>query len=78
MLRKILNLSGVEMLSLDQQKSILGKGKNGQPVGGICADNDWAPVGANPAIYPNYPCAHLDGEVPCLPTLLPDGTILEC
>jgi len=78
MLRRILNLSGVELLSQDQQKSIIGKGNNTPSGSPICADGDWAPVGANPAIYPNYPCAHLDGEVPCFPTFLEDGTIIKC
>lgn len=78
MLKALINFRGVEVLSKEEQKYIIGKGKNNTSGVGICADGDWAPVGANPAIYPNYPCAHLDGEVPCFPTFLEDGTIIGC
>ncbi|KUJ62338.1 hypothetical protein AR687_07705 [Flavobacteriaceae bacterium CRH] len=78
MIKALINFRGIEVLGKEEQKSIIGKGKNTPPQVGACADGDWAPIGANPANYPNYPCAHIIGEVPCLPTFLPDGTILEC
>lgn len=61
MLKSILNLNGVELLSKNQQKNIIGKGQNGPGIHPVCADGDWAPPGATSATYPNYPCAHTIG-----------------
>lgn len=71
MLKALINFRGVEVLSKEEQKYIVGKGTI-QP---RC--KTWAPIGANAVNYPNYPCDEIYGDA-CLPTLLPDGTILEC
>ncbi|WP_152560973.1 hypothetical protein [Flavobacterium sp. ASV13] len=52
MLKTILNFNGVEVLTRNQQQIIFG----GQTVAQC---KNWAPAGANPAIYPNYPCAEI-------------------
>jgi hypothetical protein len=75
MLKSILNSRGVEVLSKEEQKNILGKGS---PIHPACADGNWAPEGANPANYPNFPCADIYEPVPCFPTFLADGTVIEC
>jgi hypothetical protein len=75
MLKSILNSRGVEVLSKEEQKNIIGKGS---PVHPVCADGHWAPPGAIAANYPNYPCSDIAEPVPCWPTLLEDGTVLEC
>lgn len=74
MLKSLVNFKGVEVLGKEEQKNIIGKG----PIQPQC--KTWAPIGANAANYPNYPCAEIDGAVPvpCWPTLLEDGTVLEC
>ncbi|MCV9933908.1 hypothetical protein OIU80_16620 [Flavobacterium sp. LS1R47] len=79
MLKTILNLNGVELLSKNQQKNIIGKGYNGPISVPRCEKNDWAPSGpgVNPADYPNYPCIGPQ-ERPCLPTLLEDGSVTGC
>ncbi|MDN3672880.1 hypothetical protein QWY99_07425 [Flavobacterium branchiarum] len=77
MLKTILSLNGVELLSKNQQKNIIGKGSNGPIPIPRCDKNDWAPAGANPWEYPNYPCIGPQ-EVPCLPTLLEDGSVTGC
>lgn len=77
MLKTILNLNGVELLSKNQQKNSIGKGYNGPIPVPRCDKNDWAPVGANPSDYPNYPCIGPQ-EIPCLPTLLEDGSVTGC
>ena len=56
MLKTILNFSGVEVLTRDQQLNIIGKQIVAQ-----CAK--WAPIGASSANYPNYLCAELDESV---------------
>ncbi|WP_281233589.1 hypothetical protein [Flavobacterium gelatinilyticum] len=73
MLKSILNFRGIEVLSKEEQKYIMGR-----ELHPVCSDGNWAPINANPAEYPNYPCADIYEPVPCLPTILPDGTILEC
>ncbi|KFF09596.1 hypothetical protein B0A62_13435 [Flavobacterium hydatis] len=78
MLKTILNLNGVELLSKNQQKNIIGKGQNGPGQVGKCSDGNWAPAGATQATYPNYPCIDVEGPVPCLPTFHADGTVTEC
>ncbi|MCC9070692.1 hypothetical protein LNQ49_03635 [Flavobacterium sp. F-65] len=78
MLKTILSLNGVELLSKNQLKNISGKGQNGPQIQPKCADGNWAPPGSSSANYPNYPCAHIEGPVPCLPLFLADGTIIEC
>ncbi|WP_264550908.1 hypothetical protein [Flavobacterium sp. N2038] len=78
MLKTILNFKGTEILSKEGQKYIFGRGTGVHPV---CSDGNWAPVGANPANYPNYPCADIYEPVvpvPCKPMLLPDGTVSQC
>ena len=60
MLKTILNFSGVEVLTREQQLNIVGKQIVAQ-----CAK--WAPIGASAANYPNYPCAELDEPVVPLP-----------
>lgn len=78
MLKSILNFRGTEVLGKEEQKNIFGKGTRVYPV---CSDGNWAPPGANPANYPNYPCADIYEPVepgPCKPRILADGTILEC
>jgi hypothetical protein len=79
MLKTILNLNGVELLNKNQQKSIVGKGYNDPKPVPRCSDGDWAPSGpgVNPSDYPNYPCIGPE-EVPCLPTLLGDGSVVGC
>ncbi|AYN04325.1 hypothetical protein [Flavobacterium sp. 140616W15] len=62
MLKSILNLNGVELLSKNQQKNIIGKGQNGPVIQPACAAGDWAPPGATSVTHPNYPCAHTIGE----------------
>lgn len=51
-LKTILNFSGVEVLSREEQINIIGKG------GGIEAPrcDRYAPPNSNPAEYPDYPC----------------------
>ncbi|KIA97414.1 MULTISPECIES: hypothetical protein [unclassified Flavobacterium] len=80
MLKTILNLNGVELLSKNQQKNIVGKGQRGSGNTPRCSDGNWAPPGANPAYYPNYPCADIAEPVtePCFPTFHADGTVTEC
>ncbi|WKL49052.1 hypothetical protein Q1W71_04525 [Flavobacterium pectinovorum] len=74
MLKSLINFRGVEVLGKEEQKNIIGKG----PIKPQC--KTWAPIGANAANYPNYPCAEIYAPVPepCWPTLLEDGTVLEC
>jgi hypothetical protein len=57
MLKTILNLNGVELLSKEQKKNIVGK------LGAVakCSDGNWAPPGATQATYPNYPCINVEG-----------------
>ncbi|KFF09597.1 hypothetical protein [Flavobacterium hydatis] len=63
MLKTILNLNGVELLSKNQQKNIVGKGQSGSGTAPRCSDGNWAPPGATKANYPNYPCADIPGKV---------------
>jgi hypothetical protein len=51
-LKTILNFSGVEVLSREEQINIIGKG---DPIQVPRCDR-YAPPGANPAEYPDYPC----------------------
>lgn len=56
MLKSILNFKGVEVLTRNQQLNIVGKQILPQ-----C--KNWAPIGANAANYPNYPCAEIYAPV---------------
>ncbi|MCC9070691.1 hypothetical protein LNQ49_03630 [Flavobacterium sp. F-65] len=62
MLKTILSLKGVELLSKNQQKNVIGKGIGG-PIFPKCTI--YAPADASPALYPNYPC----DDPTTLPTL---------